>query len=950
MQYLDSNTLAARTLFRLSSNVFPTVVKSVPTIIVGQHPKPNHQLSVTSTSISDDLDISHEDPTTDRTLELAAQLDYLRRMSRYDDQQEQLEKYSFENCKSIEEEQLLIHTNYNGDDECKLANYSTVSHEEHSSSDENNLDKTLTKSEHQQQINIAQDSMIISEDSINQQSTDSLDYYHSIETELNQLHTRRTTSDNSLHSTSSVHTCDNHSLSTSCLTDGNNLATHSNDGDNEENSLMKAAGASPFDRVKSFVSKSIDIVQQTIDNHHKQRTTDADKNDDLRLNINEKEFSSSQQHFQSAYDLHDEEKSKLVRSPEVYNMKYAVKHDHSSLLTSSQIQYRTLSESSLTIEDPKRQNLIPTSNETSSEFLTTISKDNSLELLQHPRYSTPFDDVIEKESSPEHSESYKIPISAFADVLEPTSSCQRPLTFCVNELQHMKTEAEIHRVANDLVDQVLYNVVAELTGERDELNSSKESDKLSITSTSPSLSDDDDDDLLEEEEEEEEQPQESVKYRRLSSKILRRAQTDAVDSELIESSTSQILPIIRRNSQSDADTFYRAAATTTTTTTTINKPYDNSSSDEKLAHKNPTAFVQQNEKYSGVVEESSGGKQRVTQRRKRSSDIPNLSESSAVKNLSFKCEFNETLNRQESVDSPSADLNDKSILKSLQEGILRTNLKSWQTDLELTHQQEDHHFHEHIYSSTTKKSTSYYAYDAESETDRDDLKTTATHSDIILSKVQKDSNYNTTQNLTSNNCPTINVPQIYLPSSSSESCTISSLNDIRNLLDDLIESIHDDLPTSISSEPLSSQSDATTVIFNSNKNSMDDGDNLGQCSHISSQDLTDHDKHGLSAIISSSSSSSSQTHSVIHYQDERLSQTESNLNSFVNKSPTKKSSIPTFSDVESIGHNTKTKFYSYPGSLGGAHMPPSSIESIPNYYYSKSTTSTTFQSKQQLDE
>ncbi|CAF4642389.1 unnamed protein product, partial [Rotaria magnacalcarata] len=96
--------------------------------------------------------------------------------------------------------------------------------------------------------------------------------YHSIETELNQLHTRRTTSDNSLHSTSSVHTCDNHSLSTSCLTDGNNLATHSNDGDNEENSLMKAAGASPFDRVKSFVSKSIDIVQQTIDNHHKQRT------------------------------------------------------------------------------------------------------------------------------------------------------------------------------------------------------------------------------------------------------------------------------------------------------------------------------------------------------------------------------------------------------------------------------------------------------------------------------------------------------------------------------------------------------------------------------------------------------------------------------------------------------------------------------------------------------
>ncbi|CAF3397944.1 unnamed protein product [Rotaria socialis] len=930
-----------------SSNVFPTVVKSIPTIIVGQHPKPNHQLSVTS--ISDDLEISHEDPTTDRTLELAAQLDYLRRMSRYDDQQEQIEKYSFENCKSIEKEQLLIHTNYNGDDECKLTNYSTVSHEGHSSSDENNLDKTLTKSEYQQQINIIHDSMIISEDSINQQSTDSLDY-HSTETELNQLYTRRTTSDNSLYSTSSIHTCDNHSLSASCLVDGNDLTTPTkddddDDDDNEQNSLMKATGARPFDRVKSFVSKSVDMVQETIDNRHKQRTTDSDKNDNLRLNINEKEFSSPQQHFQSAYDLHDEEKSKLIRSPEVYNMKYAVKHDHSSLLTSSQIQHRTLSESSLTVEDSKRKNLVPASTETSSEFLTTISKDNSLELLQNPRYSTPFDDVIEKESSPEHSESYNIPISAFSDVLEPTSSCQRPLTFCVTELQHIKTEAEIYRVATDLVDQVLYDVVVELTGEQDESNSSKESDKLSISSSSSSLSDDDDDDLLEEEEEQ--QPQEPIKYRRLSSKMFRRTQTDATYFELIESSTSQILPIIRRNSQSDTDTYYRATTTTTTTTTTtsINKPYNKSRSDEKLPHKNSAAFVQQNEKYSGAGEENSGGKQRVTQRRKRPNDIPNVSESPAVKNLSFKCEFNEALNRRESLDSPSADLNDKSIRKSLQEGILRTNLKSWQTDLELIHQQEDPHFHEHIYSSTTKKSTSYYAYDAESEPDRDDLKATATHSDIILSKVQKDSNYNTTQNLTSDNCPTINLPQIYWPSaSSSESYTISPSNDIKNLLDDLIESIPDDLPTSISSEPLSSQSDATTVIFNSNKNSMDDGDNTGQCSHISSQDLTDHDKRDLSGIISSSPSSSSQTHSVIHYQHDRLSQTESNLNSFVNKSPQKESSTSTFSDAELIGHNTKTKFYSYPGSLGGAHMPPSSIESIPNDYYSKSTASTTFQS------
>ena len=38
---------------------------------------------------------------------------------------------------------------------------------------------------------------------------------------------------------------------------------------------------------------------------------------------------------------------------------------------------------------------------------------------------------MEKESSPEHSESYNIPTSAFSDTFEPTSSCQRPLALSI---------------------------------------------------------------------------------------------------------------------------------------------------------------------------------------------------------------------------------------------------------------------------------------------------------------------------------------------------------------------------------------------------------------------------------------------------------------------------------------------------------------------------------------
>lgn len=805
-------------------------------------------------------------------------------MSRYDNQQELTGVSSF--SQSIAQESVIL------DDEkmSKSNNDLAMSHEQHSSLDEN-------KSE--QQLNISNDPMTISADSINQRSTDSLDY-HSIETDLSQIFTRRTTSENSLHSTSSIPTYENYSFSTSCLMEKNDVTSVTNENKTEENSLTKTTSASLFDRMKAFVSKPVEIVQDTVENRHKPRTLDSNINESPSLTINDKEPLTTQ-HFQSAYDLHDEEKSKLVRSPELYNMTYAIKFDNRSLLTSSQIQYRTLSESALATEDPKRQTTSVPSNETSTEYLPTISNDTSLEILQpQKRFSTPFDDAIEKESSPEQSESYNIPSTAFSDVLEPTSSCQRPLVFCKNDQQQqIRNDEDLYRIANDLVHQVLREVVSELTGEQDETSSSKDSERLSINSpsSSSSSSDNDDDELREQDEEE----QQLLDNRKSSIKILRRAQTDAKDFDLVQSSMPKYPPMIRCNSQSDTEAYFR------TTLSPSIKEFDNSSSDEKNSNRNSKLLVQDNEKYSGEGEDSSGGKQRTTQRRKRSSDMMNPSDANAAKSLPFKHEFGENINRRESLDSPSIDLSEKLILKSLQEGILRTNLKSLQTELELT-QQPDDYFYEQIYSSATKKPTSYYDYDAESETDRDDLKKRSTNNDIKHQSEQWK----------------------------------SSSNEIQELLDDLIDSIHYGLPMSISSEPISSQSDATTVIFNSTKNSMDDEDNFGQSTSKSSHELTQEDNSCLMIPLSSSSSSassSSQTHSVIYNQQSQLSQRESNLTSSVNTTRKKQSSIPSLSNIELIDPNTKTKFHSHPGSLGGSQIPPSSKDDESN-----PATSTTYQS------
>jgi hypothetical protein len=597
----------------------------------------------------------------------------------------------------------------------------------------------------------------------------------------------------------------------------------------------------------------VEIVQETTDNRR-----------------NEKDSISTQQHFQSAYDLHDEEKSKLVRSPELYNIDNVIKHDHRSLLTSSQIQYRTLSESSLAVDDSKRHNLTTTaSNEASAELLTTLSKDNSLEVMQQ-RLPTPFDDVLEKESSPEHSDSCYIPTSAFSDTLEPSSSCQRPLAFHLPGQERIITDEEYNKVADDLVNQVLIDAVTELSGEQEDSSLSNNSSMSTTTSS-------DEDELREEDEQEENQylidkssnPRESkTSTRQPLSKTLRRAQTDTKHFDIAQSPITLNPPINRRNSQSDTESYFR----TITDYTQVENLSDNSSADEKRL-----LSIKKKDKYSGESEESHGGKQRNIQRRKRSNDMTNTYESPSIQKHSFKFELNENnFNRQESLDSPSADSNDKSVLKSLQQGILRTNLQSFQNDVKLINQEKDH-LDEKTYSSTTRKSLSFYDYDGGSETDRDD-------SNILLQR-----------------------------------SSLSIYIDIKNLLEDLISSVDGNVSISISSELLSPRSDATTVIFNS----IDDEQNSNQ--HCSS-------------ILTSSASSSS--HSVIYNKKTQLSQNTS----FVNTNSKKKSSIPTFSNTEFIGYNTKTKFRSYPGSLGGTRIPLSSLTSIPNDYYSMATTSITFQS------
>jgi hypothetical protein len=705
------------------------------------------------------------------------------------------------------------------------------------------------------------------------------------EIEIGQLpviHARRTASENSLFSTSSssIHMYDSHSLSASCLADKDDLTpcndyigdqqqalydesyknqqiyrettTKDDDENNEFNSNSSPSTSSPgfFDRVKAFVIKPVEIVQEAMENRRKQRSTSSlnsnpDLNEKQTIDNEQHIYSSSpQQHFHSAYDLHDEEKNKLVRSPELYNMDNVNNLDQNSLLSTLHIQNRTRSESALAIDDSKHENLKTASTETSEEFLPTISKDNSLEFMyQQQRHSTPYDDVMEKESSPEHSESYNIPTSAFSDAFEPTSSCQRPLALSLPGQQQQRqqittdetmTEEEFDTLASSYVNQVLHDVVGQMTNEHEDSSQSNKSDKLSDNDTT---TDDDEDEIPEDDEDEQKHSQiptdtssfgfndrysadESSNTREHSAdedisgrssttatptRTVRRTQTNEIEDVNSELTPTVLVPppFVRQGSQSDTGTYFSVlspssgdyvdAHSTYSTTDdgklnfqpptqsnssqyltandetpnlltsddndyadesgTINYGYDDSSSDEKFSNRNrspipPTGNEKfSEEKYSGEGEESSGGNQVYVQRRKRSNEQrislsndqptnPSESTTTTSKSVSFKLDLNETnlrsprlstsggtsIPREESLDSPLIDSNEKSIIKTLQDEIFRTNLETLKNDLELNTQCENPPYPLASTPTTiqsTKHPLSYSDYDGGSESDRD---------------------------------------------------------------------------------------------------------------------------------------------------------------------------------------------------------------------------------------
>ncbi|CAF4051875.1 unnamed protein product, partial [Rotaria magnacalcarata] len=976
--------------------------KTGSTLMVDQRRAPYAQSS--ATSISDELDFSHDDSTTDKISELAAQLDYLRRMSRYEnlpDDHHHTEIKPHENSRTIHEDTTIQITSCDDQNDIVSPNYLSIVHEEQPFSDEHEDDlnededkekqktskgkcstdddkplfkhddsdddddnhdhkdnkpaiplntsestqhessqqSTSTESNKQQteenqhqhqQMKMSRDSiselMIMSQDSLKQRSTDSLEYeqelkYHqsednipltpsnetddyiinqhtneptpsrmlmqydeddksdfdltikqypliSNEIEIGQLpviHARRTASENSLFSTSSssAHMYDSHSLSASCLADKDDLTpsndyidchqnilyddsqkhqqiyrdtTTTDDNDFEfsnSNPSSSTAGIGFLDRVKALVSKPVEIVQEALENRRKQRSTSSlNSNTDLNekpiVDDGQKLFPSSssssspstlppQQHFHSAYGLNDEEKLKLVRSPELYNMGNVNDYNQKTLVTNLQLQSRTQSESALIIDDSKRHSIGTTSNEASEEFLPAISKDNSLEFLQQyqQRHSTPFDDVVEKESSSEHSESYNMPVCAFSDTFEPSSSCQRPLALTVPGQQppppplltrdeHM-TEEEFDTLATDFVFQILSDALTQMGGDHDD---SCESDKYAKPTDSHTSSDDDDEIIEEDEEENKRNPiptdtssfsvndrysaDESSNTREHSGDEENSARSsttatptktstvinihsESFDFEPTSTPVMQASPSsIHHGSQSDTGTFFSIVSpssgeyldarsltsvneddklhlhyqtqsnssqylTATDETPnfissddndyvnergTVNYGYNDSSSDEKYTSKNrPENFTITKEKiseerYSGEGEESSGGNQNpVQQKRKRSSEQrslllndltlnisePTTTTSTTGKSVSFKLDINENfarsprlsmssataMPRQESLDSPLNDSNDKSIIKVLQEEILRSNLETIKSDLEINNDQYD---------------------------------------------------------------------------------------------------------------------------------------------------------------------------------------------------------------------------------------------------------------------
>jgi hypothetical protein len=173
--------------------------------------------------------------------------------------------------------------------------------------------------------------------------------------------------------------------------------------------------------------------------------------------------------------------------------------------------------------------------------------------------------------------------------------------------------------------------------------------------------------------------------------------------------------------------------------------------------------------------------------------------------------------------------------------------------------------------------------------------------------------------------------------SNTNSCTIDD-DVIRCLLDDLLDLIHDDMSLSVSSEPLSSHSDATTVIFNPRKSTNNDDidhrhSSLGIGMHDPMELFMD-DQHSFGRSSLSASSSSSSSHSVIHAHATKLDPLSSCITE--HKKP---SSVPSLAFTDHS--QAKRTVHSYPGSLGDCHRYLSSDMSIFDRNYSMMTTTST---------
>ncbi|CAF0736894.1 unnamed protein product, partial [Didymodactylos carnosus] len=189
---------------------------------------------------------------------------------------------------------------------------------------------------------------------------------------------------------------------------------------------------------------------------------------DPLINLSIFKMQSNVQHFPSADDLRHDEKTKLVRSPEIYHM-----DNIGTNLSSADPRHLSNTQSESNIDDAATFLDI--------HELSTLSKENSSESILH--------DAVEKESSPEAAD------MSFRDVYEPTSSSMRPLALSVPgqaiiaatvSEETIMNEDEFEQLTEQYVNNVLNAVVVQLMSEQTGIIHER---ILSSTSSSSDISD-----------------------------------------------------------------------------------------------------------------------------------------------------------------------------------------------------------------------------------------------------------------------------------------------------------------------------------------------------------------------------------------------------------------------------------------------------------------------------